>query len=144
MPPETRTSLISLSGSTVVHSFPILPRPGARGPHPPPPRGLWHSFIYVGLISKITYPNECERTRKVGGTNPKRQTTSKCHAARHTVRRSVTETPHTEVEAWNSLTQDTHDEGFASQCDQRAPHSVREIRLSVMTLGWSASLGWYM
>jgi len=69
----------------------------------------------------------------------------------------VTETPHTEVEAWNSLTQDTHDEGFASQCDgfashcegvpsqcdARAPHSVREIRLSVMTLGWSASLGGY-
>ena len=28
MPPETRTSLISLSGSiTVVHSFPTLPRP---------------------------------------------------------------------------------------------------------------------
>ncbi len=72
----------------------------------------------------------------------------------------MTETPHTEVEAWNSLTQDTHDEGFASQCDgfashcegfrrgvpsqcdARAPHSVREIRLSVMTLGLSASLGW--
>jgi len=32
--------------------------------------------------------------------------------------------------------------GVPSQCDARAPHSVREIRLSVMTLGWSASLGW--
>jgi hypothetical protein len=43
VPPETRTSLISLSGSTVVHSFPTLPRPGAlaviiglsRGAHIP-------------------------------------------------------------------------------------------------------------
>ena len=47
VPPETRTSLISLPGSTVVHSFSTLPRPY-------PPRGLWHSLIYVGLISKIT------------------------------------------------------------------------------------------
>ena len=31
MPPETRTSLISLSGSIVVHSFLTLPRPGGFG-----------------------------------------------------------------------------------------------------------------
>jgi len=61
VPPETRTSLFSLSGSTVVHSFPTLSRPFTVWlhrcpffPHPPPPRGPWDSLIYVGLISKIT------------------------------------------------------------------------------------------
>ena len=47
MPSETRTSLISLFGSI------LSPPSPAPGPHLPPPRGLWHSLIDVGLISKL-------------------------------------------------------------------------------------------
>ena len=59
MPSETRTSLISLFGSIVVHSFSTLPRPGYA------PGASWHSLIYVGLISDFQNSptcNECERT----------------------------------------------------------------------------------
>ena len=50
MPSETRTSLISLFGSIVVHSFPTLPAPGALG------------LIDLCRAEFQNYPNECERT----------------------------------------------------------------------------------
>ena len=47
MPSETRTRLISLFGSIVVHSFPTVPRTDAPAP------GALALIDYVGLISKI-------------------------------------------------------------------------------------------
>ena len=63
MPSETRTSLISLSGSIVVHSFPTLPRPILSAPPSPAPGALAliHSLIYRRADFQNS-PNECERT----------------------------------------------------------------------------------
>ena len=59
MPSETRTSLISLFGSIVVHSFPTVPRPRPR----PRPGGAG-ALVLIDLCRADfqNSPNECERT----------------------------------------------------------------------------------
>ena len=61
VPSDTRTSLISLFGSIVVHSFPTLPRP-FPAPSPPSPAPGALALIDLCRADFQNSTNECERT----------------------------------------------------------------------------------
>ena len=53
--------------------------------------------------------------------------------------------PHTVGVFPHSVGEFHHTErGFPAQCDARTHHTVREFAHSVMTVGWSVPLGWYL